>query len=99
MNQEKEYYVYILTNKRHNVLYIGVTSDLVRRITEHKEKAKTGFTSQYNVTLLVYYESTNDITVAIHRETCLKRWKREWKERIISEQNPTWRDLFAEISE
>ncbi|MEI7653169.1 MAG: GIY-YIG nuclease family protein [bacterium] len=91
------YAVYILTSESHKVLYIGVTSSLKKRVWEHREKIVEGFTKKYSVTKLVYYEVHEDIRVAIQREKCLKRWKREWKERIINERNPGWRELYFEI--
>lgn len=91
------YSVYILTSESHKVLYIGVTLSLKKRVWEHREKIVEGFTKKYSVTKLVYYEVHEDIRVAIQREKCLKRWKREWKERIINERNPGWRELYFEI--
>ena len=90
---EEQYYVYILTNKSNNVLYIGVTNDLVRRIYEHKNKMIGGFTKKYNLTKLVYYEATTDVRSAIEREKQLKNWHREWKVNLIKELNPEWKDL------
>lgn len=90
----KQYYVYILASKRNGTLYIGVTNDLVRRVCEHKQKTVEGFTKRYNVNILVYYEIFKDIRQAITREKRLKAWKREWKIRLIEEQNPEWKDLF-----
>ncbi len=90
---EEQYSVYILTNKSNNVLYIGVTNDLVRRIYEHKNKMVDGFTKKYNLTKLVYYEATTDVRSAIEREKQLKNWHREWKLNLIKEFNPEWRDL------
>lgn len=91
------YAVYILTSESHRVLYIGVTSSLKKRIWEHKEKLVEGFTKKYSVTKLVYYEAHADINVAIQREKCLKRWKRDWKVRLIEEKNLQWRDLYFDI--
>jgi putative endonuclease len=90
---EKQYYVYILTNKSNEVLYIGVTDDLERRIYEHKNKMIDGFTKKYNLTKLVYYEATTDVRSAIEREKKLKNWHREWKMNLIKEFNPGWKDL------
>jgi len=89
----KQYYVYILTNKSNNVLYIGVTNDLVRRVYEHKNKMIDGFTKKYNLTKLVYYEATTDVRSAIEREKQLKNWHREWKLNLVKEFNPEWKDL------
>jgi len=91
------YYVYILASKRNGTLYIGVTNDLLRRITEHKSGQYDGFTKKYKVNQLVFFEDTNDVDVAITREKQLKKWKRAWKLRIIEEHNPDWRDLYSDI--
>ena len=93
MKEDKQYYVYILTNKSNNVLYIGVTNDLIRRISEHKTKLVEGFTKKYNLQKLVYYEATNDIESAINREKQLKNWHRDWKMNLIDQFNPDWKDL------
>jgi putative endonuclease len=89
----KTYYVYILASKRNGTLYIGVTSDLVRRTWEHREGLIPGFTKTYGVKMLVYYEIFNDIEQAIRREKRLKKYKREWKMNLIQENNVAWRDL------
>jgi putative endonuclease len=88
-----QYYVYILTNRRHTVLYTGVTSDLARRIYEHREKLIDGFTKRYNVDELVYYEATDDVTGAITREKQIQAGSRQKKVDLITSTNPTWRDL------
>lgn len=93
----KSYWVYILCSKRNGTLYVGITNDLVRRIYEHKEKLIDGFTKTYNVTKLVHVEGFQDVTAAIHREKCLKKWKRAWKLHLIEEHNPEWRDLYEDI--
>ncbi len=90
-------YFYILASKRNGTLYCGVTNDLVRRVSEHKSGAVKGFTAQYNVKLLVYYEFTEDIRDAIHREKCAKEWKRAWKIELIQKMNPEWKDLYEDI--
>ena len=90
---DKQYYVYIITNKTNNVLYIGVTNNLVRRIFEHKNKLVEGFAMKYNLYKLVYYEITNDINSALEREKQLKNWHREWKINLINSFNPSWKDL------
>ena len=90
---EKQYYVYILTNKSNKVLYIGVTNDLEHRMYEHKNKIIDGFTKKYNLTKLVYYEATTDVRSAIEREKQLKNWHREWKLNLVKEFNPEWKDL------
>ena len=89
----KSYYVYILTNKTNNVLYIGVTNDLERRVYEHKNKLVEGFTAKYNLSKLVYFEETGSIESAILREKQLKRWHRDWKINLIKENNPNFNDL------
>jgi putative endonuclease len=93
MTKDKQYYVYILTNKSNKVLYIGVTNDLIRRIFEHKNKRIEGFTKKYNLVKLVYYEVTNEVEVAIRREKQLKNWHRDWKINLINQFNPDWKDL------
>jgi putative endonuclease len=95
---EKGGCIYILTNPCKTVLYIGVTSDLYSRITEHKQKKyPNAFTTKYNCNILVYYETFYTIEEAIAREKALKKWNRQWKENLINEQNPIWKDLFEEI--
>ena len=88
----KEYYVYIMASYT-KTLYIGMTNDLARRVQEHKQKCKDGFTKRYNITRLVYYESTNNIYVAIEREKQLKKWRRSKKVELIETKNPAWQDL------
>ena len=94
----KQYYIYILTNKKDGVLYIGVTNDLTRRVWEHKQKIVEGFSRKYQCKNLVYYETAIDINSAITREKQIKKWKREWKIRLIEKDNPDWRDLYPEIA-
>jgi putative endonuclease len=94
----KEYYVYILANKPNGTLYVGVTSDLIKRIWQHKACIVEGFTSKYKVNMLVYYEMFIDIKEAIKREKNIKAWKREWKLRIIEQFNPNWNDLYKDIT-
>ena len=93
----KNYYVYILANQKRGTLYIGVTNDLERRIEEHKAKEVEGFTRKYNVGILVYFENTTDIEMAISREKILKHWKREWKIDLIESVNPNWDDLSLDF--
>jgi len=93
MGRNKQYYVYILTNKSNKVIYIGVTNDLERRMFEHKHKLVEGFTKRYNLVKLVYYESTNDVESAIAREKQLKNWHRDWKISLVNQSNPDWEDL------
>ena len=90
---DKNSYVYILCSKRNGTLYIGVTSNLIKRIWQHKNKVVEGFTKKYNVDRLVYYELTEDVESAINREKQLKRWHRQWKINLIKEMNPDFRDL------
>lgn len=89
----KTYYVYILASKRNGTLYCGVTSDLARRMFEHREGLVDGFTKAHNVKLLVYYEMFGDIHDAINRESQIKKYKREWKLNLIQRDNVEWRDL------
>ena len=92
-----QYYVYILASQRNGTLYIGVTSNLLKRVYEHKHGLVEGFSKKYSVHKLVYYETTNDIRGAIYREKCLKKWKRAWKIELIEENNPYWKDLFVDF--
>ena len=89
----KQYCVYILTNKNNKVLYIGVTGNLKRRITEHKNKTFKGFTEKYNCDKLVYFEQTENIMSALEREKQLKKWRREKKIWLIEKNNPNWKEL------
>ena len=89
--------VYILTNKSNTVLYTGVTRNLQRRIAEHWLHLNQGFTKKYNTDKLVYYEIFDRLDDAIHREKQLKRWHRDWKEKIINDFNPEWKDLTEDI--
>lgn len=89
--------VYILASKRNGTLYVGVTSDLVKRIWEHKNDAVEGFTEKYGVYFLVYYESHADMMAAITREKQIKKWDRAWKIELLESTNPEWRDLWEEI--
>lgn len=90
----KSYFVYILASDKNGTLYVGVTSDLVKRIHEHKTHAAPGFTSKYGVERLVYFEQTHDVYAARERERNLKAWKRAWKIRLIERMNPGWGDLY-----
>jgi putative endonuclease len=92
------FWVYLLASRRHGTLYLGVTSDLVRRVSEHKAKAIPGFTARYGVERLVWFEAHDDPTGAIIREKAIKKWRRDWKVRLIEEQNPEWYDLFPRIA-
>jgi putative endonuclease len=93
-----DYYVYILRNHLGTVLYTGVTNDLIRRVYEHKNKLMEGFTKQYNVDRLVYYEVHSSIEFAITREKQIKAWKREWKENLIMKFNPRLHDLYETLN-
>ncbi len=95
----RKYYVYILTNKTNNVLYIGVTNGLNYRIWEHRLKfSENSFAARYNLYKLVYFEVFTNIKKAIKREKQLKNWRRAWKIDLINEMNPKWIDYFAEIN-
>lgn len=89
--------VYILASKRNGTLYTGVTSNLPKRVYEHKSGVVEGFTKKYHVHLLVWYECTEDINSAITREKQIKAWKRKWKLELIEKENPKWKDLCDEL--
>ena len=93
------YYVYLLASERNGTLYLGVTNDLVRRVYEHKNKVVRGFTQQYGVDRLVWFEIYDDPTNAIAREKVIKKWRRAWKLRLIEQSNPQWVDLYDQISQ
>jgi len=93
----RTYFVYILANKKKGTLYIGVTNNLLRRVLEHKDKIIKGFTSKYDVNKLVYYEMFGNVNYAIQREKRLKEWHRDWKIRLIEENNKEWKDLFYDL--
>jgi putative endonuclease len=93
----KQFYVYILASKRNGTLYTGVTSNLTQRVWQHKNDMVEGFTRKYNVKKLVYYEVHDNAESAITREKRIKKWKRNWKLRLIEERNPQWKDLYDEI--
>ncbi len=95
---QKSGFVYILASEKNGTLYIGVTSDLVRRIHEHRTDAASGFTKRYGVKKLVHFEQFEDMPAAITREKQLKKWNRVWKLRLIEEENPDWFDLFDKIA-
>lgn len=94
---EKVYYVYLLASGRNGTLYAGITSDLARRVHEHKTGAMNGFSKRYDVKRLVYVEQMRDVNAAIAREKRIKKYPRAWKINLIEETNPTWRDLYEEI--
>ncbi|MNY63801.1 GIY-YIG nuclease superfamily protein [compost metagenome] len=89
--------VYILASKRNGTLYTGVTSDLVKRIWEHKSDLLQGFTHRYAVQLLVYFEMHDTMLAAIEREKQIKKWNRAWKLKLIEKANPQWRDLYHDL--
>ena len=92
------YYVYMMTNSHKNLLYTGITNDLIRRLYEHKHHLDKGsFTDKYNIEYLVYYESTSDVTAAIEREKQIKGWNRKRKDKLVASKNPNWDDLYQEI--
>jgi putative endonuclease len=92
------YYVYILASRKHGTLHLGMTNDLVRRVHQHKSRATSGFTSRYGVDRLVWFECYDDPVSAITREKELKKWRRDWKIRLIEETNPDWLDRYNEIA-
>ena len=92
-----ESHVYFVANTHNNVLYVGVASDLIRRIYEHKNKLVKGFTQKYNVDRLVYYEACGNIVVAIEREKQIKGWSRKKKNDLVNAFNPEWKDLYQSI--
>jgi putative endonuclease len=94
----KSHFVYILASQRNGTLYIGVTSDLIKRTWEHKNKVVEGFTKKYEVTHLVYYEQFEDIEQAIEREKRLKKYNRQWKIDLIEKMNPDWKDLYEDLA-
>ena len=93
----KSYFIYILASKRNGTLYIGVTNDLVKRVWQDKNKILDGFTAEYDVDKLVYFEEVSDVLSAITREKQLKKWNRAWKIKLIEENNPRWADLYNDI--
>ena len=97
INDETLFYVYILTNKNHTVLYVGVTSNLKNRLKQHHNGSKSSFTKRYNVDKLVYFESTRYINNAIKREKQIKKWNREWKINLINDINPDWKDISCRL--
>lgn len=96
MVKDRHYYVYILTNWNNEVMYVGMTNNLERRMYEHKNKLVDGFTKKYNVFKLVYYELGNDVNAVIAREKEIKKWRREKKDNLVKTLNPEWKDLSLE---
>ena len=93
----KQYFIYILTNKRNTTVYIGITNNLIRRVYEHKNKLAEGFTKKYNLTKLVYYEIFDNAETAIEREKTLKNLVRRKKDQLVEKINPSWKDLYDKI--
>jgi putative endonuclease len=93
----KSFWVYILASRPRGTLYIGVTSDLIRRVFEHREGAVAGFSKQHNIKMLVYYEQHATALGAIQREKNIKHWSRDWKIKLVVSMNPEWRDLYEDI--
>jgi len=91
------YSMYIMASKRNGTLYIGTASDLMQRVYQHKNDIADGFTKRYQIHTLVYYEACDDKQAALYREKQLKKWNREWKLRLIEENNPRWRDLYEDL--
>ncbi|MDA3780077.1 MAG: GIY-YIG nuclease family protein [Bacteroidales bacterium] len=91
------YYIYLMTNTNNKVLYIGVTNNLKRRVSEHKTCVNDGFTKRYNIHKLIYFEHFTSINSAIKREKQLKKWNRLWKNELVERENPKWDDLYEEI--
>ena len=96
MPTEKRYYVYLMTNWNHRVMYVGVTNDIMRRLDEHKNKLIKGFTEKYNINKLVYFEETANVYSAIAREKEIKKWRRQKKNALVQSLNPEWSDLLNE---
>jgi putative endonuclease len=94
MREEKLYAVYILASKPQGTLYIGVTGDIISRVTQHREGVKDGFTKKYGVHRLVWFDYFGEIGQAIQREKTMKKWPRQWKINVIEENNPHWEDLY-----
>ncbi len=93
----KNYYAYILSSKRNGTLYTGVTSDIIKRVYEHKQNVVEGFTKKYSIHMLVWYEIHDSSESAINREKQIKKWKRAWKLELIEKENPGWIDLYESI--
>ena len=98
MNNKKGY-VYIVTNKKDGVLYVGITTNLTRRIYEHRNELTEGFTQKYKLKKLIYFEEYDEYAIAIKREKRLKEWQRQWKIDLIEKENPKWNDLYEQINQ
>jgi len=94
---EKRPCVYFLASKRNGTLYVGVSSDLIKRVYEHKHGLADGFTKKYKIHELVYFEMHEDMNAAITREKQIKKWNRAWKLELIEKNNPNWKDLYEDI--
>jgi putative endonuclease len=94
---KEHFYIYILSSLHNRVLYIGVTTDLIKRVWEHKNKTIKGFTEKYNIDQLVYFEIYDNAEHALRRERTMKEWKRDWKIKLIETKNPEWDDLYEDI--
>ena len=97
MSNHNTYYVYLMTNDNNNVLYVGVTNDLLRRVDEHRKRKVKGFTEKYNVMKLVYFEETEDANEALAREKQIINWRREKKNGLVEQMNPNWEDLGEQL--
>ena len=95
---EEQAYIYFMSNRYNKVLYVGITSNLIKRVWEHKNKVVDGFTKRYNLYKLVYYEIYDDIETAINREKQIKSWSRKKKAELINALNPSWDDLYEKLS-
>ena len=98
MKRERQPAVYIMASKRNGTLYIGVTSNLLQRVWQHREGVVDGFTNTYDVKMLVWYEQHESMESAIRREKAMKKWNRAWKLKVIEATNPAWRDLWNDIT-
>ena len=94
---EKHYYVYIITNKPYGTLYVGISSNLVQRIYQHREGMAPGFSKVHGLNRLVWYQMHQDVNEAIASEKKIKKWRRDWKVNVIQEMNPDWKDLYPSI--
>ena len=95
---EKQYYVYIMAKARNSTFYVGMTSDLIGRVWQHKHGVADGFTKKYEIKMLVYYEAHHDVNEAIRREKQIKKWNRPWKMRLVETTNRDWQDLYATLT-
>src|SRR5258706_5442928 len=97
-SMDRQYFVYILTNKPYGTLYVGITNDLVRRVSEHRNDVVKGFTCEHQTHRLVWYEAHSEVCEAITREKLIKKWHRDWKINLIQRMNPEWDDLYDAIN-